>query len=155
MSPEGLLDSARRSVDPSDSPTHEDRNRAVSTTYYALFLTLCHTCADLLVGSTPEARASLEWTQAYRALDHAQAKSRCRRSEIDRFHTSIRKFAESFCEFQEHRHAADYSPRANYTQAQVDLFITRAASAISDFNAVPEDERRRFILYVTLRYRTD
>ena len=107
----------------------------------------------MLVGSTPEARDSLEWIQAYRALDHAQVKRQCLRSDISRFHPYIQEFARTFCEFQAFRHIADYSPIADFTPAQTDAIIKRAADVIAAFNAAPEDERRRFIIYVTLRYR--
>ena len=153
MSPELLLDSARRRVDPNENPTQEGRNRSVSDSYYALYHTLGNTSADLLVGSTPEARASLEWIQAYRALDHAQVKRQCLRSDISRFHPVIQDFAQTFCEFQEYRHIADYSPIADFTPAQTNDIIADAADVIAAFNAAPEDERRRFIIYVTLRYR--
>ena len=153
MSPELLLDSARQRVDPNVNPTQEARNRTVSDSYYALYHTLGNTSADLLVGSTPDARDSLEWIQAYRALDHAQVRRQCLRSDVSMFHLDIQKFAKTFCEYQALRHIADYSPIADFTPAQTDDIIRGASDAIAAFNAAPEDERRRFIIYVTMRYR--
>lgn len=153
MDPEQMIQSARRQANTGGNPTQEDLNRSVSTAYYALFHTLANSCADLLVGSTDADRASDEWAQAYRALDHGQARRQCSRGEVSRYSLDMQRFAETFCEFQEDRHNADYSPRADFDQAQVESIIDRAASAIAGFTAAPEDERRRFVVYLALRYR--
>ena len=153
MGPDRLLRSAQRQAEPDGNPTQEDLRRAVSTAYYALFHTLSNECADLLVGATTTDRASDEWTQAYRALDHRQLRSQCGRAEVARYHQGLQDFAVTFRRLQEYRHQADYSPRADFAQDQVSAIIDRAASAMAAFNAVPEDERRRFIVYLTLRRR--
>ena len=153
MEPYSLISSARRLANPSANPTQEDLRLAVHASYYATFHTLSYSCADFLVGSTPDARASDEWAYAFRALDHGQVKRQCSQREIDRYHLGVQDFAEKFCELQEHRHDADYSSRARYTLERANSIINRAESAISDFNAVPEDERRRFIVYLLVRRR--
>lgn len=153
MEPDQLIRAARRQVDPSVNPTQEELKRAVSTTYYALFHTLSNACADLLAGASHVERASDEWTQAYRALDHRQIRRQCSRAEISRYHLGIRYFDKTFCTSQEYRHDADYSPRANFSQARVDSIIDDAASAMVAFASAPEDERRRFIVYLALRRR--
>lgn len=153
MDPDQLLFVARLLADPSGNPTEERLRRSVSTAYYALFHTLSNACADLLVGETPADRTSDEWHQAYRTLDHGQVRRQCGRSEVSRYSIGIRQFAVAFREIQDYRHDADYSPRAAFVQDQVSAIINRAASAISDFVTAPEDERRRFIVYLALRRR--
>ena len=111
-----MISSAQRLANPSANPTQEDLRLAVHASYYATFHTLSYSCADFLVGSTPDARASDEWAYAFRALDHGQVKRQCSQREIDGYHLGIQDFAEKFCELQEHRHDADYSSRARYTQ---------------------------------------
>ena len=153
MEPDDLIHIARRSVDPSANSTQSELNRAVSHSYYATFHTVTNDCADLLVGSTPEARDRDEWEQAYRALDHAQVKRQCRHPDVLRYHTAIREFAKTLAELQDERHKADYSPRADFTRERVEVIVNRAASVIAAYRAVPEDERRYFMVYLALRHR--
>ena len=149
-----FLLAARILADPDSNPTDGSLRRAASSAYYALFHTVSNAFADLLVGDTPAARASDEWNQAYRALDHRQLRRQCARSsDVLRYHPDLRRFAQTFVDLQDLRHEADYSPHANFDQARVDLIIDVAASAMSDFASAPEDERRRFIVYVSLRQR--
>lgn len=153
MEPDDLIYAARLAVDPSANPTQAALNRSVSTAYYAMFHTLSNDCADLLVGATPEARERPEWTQVYRALDHAQVRRQCARSDVSRYHPGIRWFAKTLAESQELRHTADYSPDASFTRERAETIVNQAASAIEEYRAVPEDERRYFIVYLALRYR--
>ena len=155
MEPDQLIRAARRAADPSGNPTQEELKRAVSTAYYAMFHTLTNDCANLLVGDTPEARTRDEWTQAYRALDHAQARRLCNRDDVSGYHPGIQDFAEAFRVIQRRRHDADYSPDAEYTGAYVASLITRAENAISAYRAAPEDERRYFTVYLALRHRRE
>lgn len=148
-----FLLAARILANPDSNPTDGSLRRAASAAYYALFHTVTAAFADLLVGDTPDARACEEWNQAYRALDHRQLRRQCARPEVSRYHPSIVNFAETFIELQDRRHEADYSPRAEFDQDLVDLVIDTAESAVSDFASAPEDERRRFIVYVSLRQR--
>lgn len=72
---------------------------------------------------------------------------------VARYHQGLQDFAVTFRSLQEYRHQADYSPRADFAQDQVSAIIDRAASAMAAFNAAPQDERRRFIVYLALRRR--
>ena len=153
VDPDGLILSARILADPDVNPTPEGRRRAVSTAYYALFHLLSNACADLIVGDSPEDRASDEWAQAYRSLDHGQVWRQCRQQVVSRYHPGIRLFARTFHALQPERHEADYSARKSYDQAEANNIIDRAESAIAAFAAAPERERRRFIAYVALRQR--
>ena len=155
MEPDDLIYMSRRSVDPDANSTQSELNRTVSHAYYATFHTVTNDCADLLVGSTPEARDSDEWEQAYRALDHAQVKRQYRHADVDRYHSGIRQFADALVELQGLRHKADYSPRADFTREEVEVIVNRAASAIAAYRAVPEDERRYFMVYLALRHRRE
>ena len=155
MEPDDLIYAARRAVAPDANSIQAELNKAVSHAYYATFHTVTNDCADLLVGATPEDRRQKEWTQAYRALDHAQVKRLCRPSNVSRFHPGIRQFAETFIELQESRHTADYAPDANFARERVESFIDDAESAIAAYRSVPEDERRYFMVYLALRHRRE
>ena len=58
-------------------PRQSNLRRAMSTVYYAMFHCLAKCCADTIVGGRGATRSSAAWTQAYRALDHGQARNRC------------------------------------------------------------------------------
>ena len=153
MEPDQLIHAARHASDPSGNPTQAELNRSVSTPYYAMFHTLSNDCADLLVGDTPEARARDEWIQAYRGLDHTQVRRLCNQDDVEDYQPGIQDFAETFRVVQRRRHDADYSPDARYNGMHVASLITRAENAISAYRAVPEDERRYFIVHLALRHR--
>ena len=154
MEPDGFIQSARLLADGGGNPSQESLRRAISTAYYALFHALCYAFADLFVGDSPDARASDEWHQAYRSLDHGILARQCRHADVNRYSPGLRFFAKIFETLQANRHRADYSPRANYDQDGTLDFISDAESAIAAFRAAPEGERRRFVAYAALRRRS-
>jgi hypothetical protein len=88
-----FIDTARDLVAPrTGRPRETNLRRAVSTIYYALFHCLAACCADTLVGGPSSNRSKPAWRQAYRALQHRQANTRCRHSNIRWFPTVIRRF---------------------------------------------------------------
>ena len=154
MEPDGFIQSARLLADGGGNPSQESLRRAVSTAYYALFHALCYAFADLFVGDSPDARASDEWHQAYRSLDHGLLARQCRHSDVNRYSRGLRFFAKTFEKLQTDRHKADYSPRDNYNQDETRVIISDAETAIAAFHAAPEGERRRFVAYAALRRRS-
>ena len=154
MEPDGLIQSARLLADGGGNPSQESLRRAISGAYYALFHALCYAFADLVVGETPEDRASEEWYQAYRSLDHGHLARQCRHADVNRYSPSLRFFAATFDALQTSRHQADYSPRDNYNQDEALAIIDRAEAAIADFAAASEGERGRFVAYAALRRRS-
>ena len=80
MKPDDFVKTARSLVGQQGAgrPRETDLRRAVSTAYYGLFHCVASSGADLLVGGKQADRSERAWRQAYRALNHGQAKNRCR-----------------------------------------------------------------------------
>ncbi|MBC6437988.1 MAG: hypothetical protein GDA52_07600 [Rhodobacteraceae bacterium] len=99
MKPEHLIGTARRLVEHSGTkrPREADLRRAVSTAYYAMFHCLCESAANLLIGGGTASRSDAAWRQAYRALNHGQARKACEQKEvIHSFPAALRDFADEF-----------------------------------------------------------
>jgi uncharacterized protein (UPF0332 family) len=133
-------------------PKQANLRRAVSASYYAVFHSLCRSNANTLVG-TGALRPQRAWLQTYRAVDHGQAKSRCKDANAKGFPISIQAFAESFVTLQEHRHRADYSPDQHFTKQEVIEVIRLARSAVAAMTNAPTKDRRAFAVHVLLPYR--
>lgn len=133
-------------------PRQADLKRAVSSTYYALFHRLCLLNADSLIG-TGTARSDKAWIQVYRAIDHGQAKKRCRSAQDKNFPDAIKNFAAAFVSLQELRHRADYDPLHSFTKSEVLNFVDTARSAVSDIEKVNLRDRRAFAVWILLGQR--
>lgn len=153
MKPKDLLDQAsllaRRSA---KKPRQADLKRAVSATYYAVFHSLCRLNADSLIG-TGAARSDKAWIQVYRAIDHGQAKKRCKSAQDRNFPDAIKNFAAAFVILQELRHRADYDPLNNFTKSEVLNLVETARSAVSEVNKVGLRDRRAFAAWILLAQR--
>ena len=136
------------------APNRSCLRRAVSTTYYALFHCLAHSCADTLIGGSSTVRKTNAWILTYRALNHRPAKQRCRdENSLGQFPLDIRVFAETFARMQEQRHRADYAPDEVLQKSDVIRSIQEAKDAISDFEQVSSANRRAFAAYILFRGR--
>ena len=131
-------------------PLQEELKRAVSTAYYALFLHLCETTANLMVGTLqPEPARRVAWQRMYRVLQHGSTRNKCRnRNEVQQFPDGMQEFAEILIQAQDARHDADYDPLSRYTRQQVLDIIAEAYRVISVFDATPRQERLHFIAYL-------
>lgn len=131
-------------------PLQEELKRAVSTAYYALFLHLCESTANLMVGNLrPEPGRRAAWQRMYRALQHGATRNKCEnRREVRQFPVGIQVFASRLVRAQDDRHDADYDPLSKYTREDVLGIITEARDAIEAFNAAPRQERLHFIAYL-------
>ena len=118
-----------------------------------MFTTLAESCADTLVGQSPNARNAREWLLTYRALQHGYARQQCSRPEVNLYSPAIVLFAKTFATTQAMRHEADYNPVSQFTQRQVNDIVDQAEYAINQFMATDEDERRLFAAYVLMRNR--
>ena len=135
-------------------PRQTDLCRAVSTAYYAMFHALAQCCADLLAGSTPNARSNPAWRQTYRALEHGLARQQCSNQAVmRRFPPEIRRFGDVFVAMQRERHAADYDPGITFSRDRVRQFVDQVEDAIAEFNAADRGHRRAFSIYVLFRPR--
>lgn len=107
----------------------------------------------MLIGSTKSARSQPAWLQAYRAIDHGQAKNQCKNGTIKKFPKDVEDFAALFIEAQDARHRADYDPGSRFTRSEVLVLIKRVEEAISAFHKVPKSDRRAFAAFVVLKLR--
>jgi uncharacterized protein (UPF0332 family) len=133
-------------------PKQVNLRRAVSASYYAVFHALCWSNANILAG-TGAARPQRAWLQTYRAVDHGQAKSRCKETSTKDFPEPIQAFANSFVTLQEHRHRADYSPDQHFTKQEVLAIIGLARSAVAAIGLARSKDRRAFAIHLLLQYR--
>ena len=131
-------------------PLQEELKRAVSTAYYALFLHLCETTANLMVGTLrPDSGQREAWQRMYRLLQHGATLNKCRNlTEVEKFPAGIRDFANQLAIAQGDRHDADYDPLSKYSREQVLDIIAEAHRVISLFDAAPRQERLHFIAYL-------
>ena len=129
-------------------PRQTNLRRAISTTYYALFHCLAGCCADMLVGGEGANRSKPAWRQAYRALQHRQARDRCRHRNIRWFPDEVQDLANVFADMQTKRHGADYDPDAAFSKPDVVQGISEAEDTIRRFRRVPVKDRRAFAVYL-------
>ena len=154
MIPKDLLDQADHLLRLSPRrPKQANLRRAVSASYYAVFHALCWSNANILAG-TGAGRPERAWLQVYRAVDHGQAKSRCKDARSKGFPATIQAYAEAFVTLQEQRHRADYSPDRHFTKQESVEFAKLARSAVSAVGSAPIKDRRAFAIHILLSYRS-
>ena len=157
MKPADFIATARdlANANSTGRPRETNLRRAVSTTYYALFHGLAICCADMLVGGPGVNRSQPAWRQAYRALQHRDAKRRCESRAISRFPNELQDFAIQFVAMQKERHRADYDPDGAFSKDEVLQNITEAERRLSRFSKVPAKDRRAFAVYVLFPMRNN
>ena len=156
MDPDDLLRIAADLVDANaGEPRPTDLRRAVSSAYYALFHCLARNCADAADGGSQAPRNAAAWRQAYRALEHGEARKRCSRVDVMRaYPVAIRNFAGHFLAMQADRHAAEDDPHASFDRYEVVDALDRARRAIDGFLAAPPEDRRAFAVYLLTKVRS-
>lgn len=129
--------------------------RAVSAAYYAVFHELCETVATSFVGGPGADRSTRAWKQAYRAVDHYEAKRRCNQVSAGNgaFPAGIKDFAREFSMLQDQRHSADYDPMHRIDIGAAEAEIIRAEKAIRDFRSCPAKDRGAFAVWIVFRMR--
>ncbi len=152
MHPLDLIETARRLADTGERrPYQSDLRRAVSTIYYALFHALCLNCADMLIGTTSARRSEYAWRQAYRSIQHSQARRRLNDAKkIQSFPEEIQDFGDFFATAQDKRHDADYDPYYRVAKSDVLIDAAEAKSLIDRFMDVPPKDKRALAAWVTL-----
>lgn len=154
MLPRDLLKTATDLIDSANGkPRQANLLRATSTSYYALFHTLARCCADVLIGGANSERSKHAWKQAYRALEHTNAKRCCQNVDISKFPQEIQDFAAMFVTMQEKRHRADYDPDEKIYKSTVLIDLQSVEKVITDFTKVSLKDRRAFAAFVILRRR--
>jgi hypothetical protein len=99
-------------------------------------------------------RSNKAWQQAYRALEHRNAKNRCADDKIiPKFPQAIQDFANAFVTMQIKRHLADYDPFVTLYKSEVRQDLAEAKDVISRFVRVSARNRRAFAAHVLLAKR--
>ena len=138
----------------STRPRQSNLRRAVSTAYYAMFHCLASCCANSFIGGPNADRSEPAWRQVYRALEHGNAKDKCKnKGFMSKFPQKIEDFANAFVALQEKRNLADYDPFAKFNKLEVQREITQARAMIEGFQAAGAKHRRAFSAYVLFRTR--
>ena len=131
-----------------------DLKRAQSTAYYALFHALCRNCADTWVGTINSNRSNRAWQQAYRAINHGPARSKCGNKEVmNEFPESIREFAATFVDMQIERTLADYDPATRLRRYEVLNNIRKVELALERFRDSDTRDKTAFTVWVTIQKR--
>jgi hypothetical protein len=151
-----LLNTASDLLDASRGrPRQATLKRAASTIYYALFHCLARWGADLIIGSTQQARRQEAWRQVYRSLEHTAAYRACTNADtMETFTPAVRTFAITFADMQTKRHKADYDPTTRFRKSAVLEDLRVAQLAITEFDGAGVRDRRAFIAAVLLRSRS-
>ena len=161
MKPDDFIKTARSLVSQQGAgrPRETDLRRAVSTAYYALFHCVASSGADLLVGGKQADRSERAWRQAYRALNHGQAKNRCREITGNKrqmgFPAGLEEVALEFVNLQRARHRADYDPTEPFIKSDVLQTIRVAERAMAKFTNAERRDRTAFVVFMLLGKRSD
>ena len=99
-------------------------------------------------------RPDKAWTQAYRALQHGEARTACKEVRNLNFPATLINCAETFITLQEERHDADYNPDHRILRAQALDLINMAEKAIIDLKATARRDRRAFAVQLLFRKRS-
>ncbi|MDX2155656.1 MAG: hypothetical protein SFW09_04015 [Hyphomicrobiaceae bacterium] len=134
-------------------PCQSELRRAVSTAYYALFLSLAKDSADLLVGAGRD-RPEKAWSQVHRSLQHGDAKSACHQARNLGFPHEIKICCAIFIELQEMRHRADYDPDYRLSRAVALQAVDMAERAIRSLRAAPRLDRKAFAVLLLFKRRS-
>ena len=99
-----------------------------------------------------------QYNLVYRGIDHGRLRDMCntvRHRTLpknyaacvpDGFSTHIQTFAGHTVDLQEKRHSADYDPAIRVLKSDATLAISRAWEALGQWDHVPGEERRIFVL---------
>jgi hypothetical protein len=126
--------------------------RSVSTAYYGMFHRLNYEVAAI-VRLEQSGRFLRAWHQAFRHLDHGQARRRCQDvwQKGHEFPAAIRDFSRLFCQMQDHRHSADYDPAVSFTEREAVALVVDVGAALKAFDEVAIEHRRVFATFLALR----
>jgi len=135
-------------------PRQADLRRAVSSAYYAVFHALAKNVADTMIGAAKGNRSEQAWAQAYRGLQHGDARVACEAVRNLVFAQGIKDCAEAFVQLQTARHAADYDPLYRLTRGDALEAVRRAKDAIGALRSARSMDRRAFAVQVLVRKRS-
>jgi len=140
------------------SPSQVDLRRAISNAYYGVFHAALAAAADEFVGSTR--RAAVEYSLAYRRVDHRPFKNLCdslKKSPLPPtskyrdyeptggFGADLTAFSAGVVELHERRELADYDPMALFGLSDAQLALQTARNTVTHFRRSPANCRRTFL----------
>ena len=134
-------------------PRQADLRRAVSTAYYALFHAMAKNVADTMAGAVKANRSEQPWAQAYRGLQHGDARAACEAIRNQNVAQGIKKSADAFVVLRSARYAADYDPLHRLTRAEAVLAVQSAKDAIGKLRSASSKDRRAFAVLLRVRKR--
>jgi hypothetical protein len=147
-------------------PKQASLRRAVSSAYYSLFHYVTRQACELLLGTHPE-RIGFRRALA-RAFEHGGMKEACNAFTggpwpVGLMRTlpapatlppELRRFARTFVEIQEKRHAADYDLSTQFDRADVLALVSQVRRAMNDFDAVSDAAWKQFFTVSLLTWKT-
>ena len=145
-----MISTARKLL--AGEPSDTDLRRAVSTAYYALFHLLCASFSAIVL-HPPQVAFVRASRQAYRYIEHGQAKRSCEEvgAKERNFPPGIVAFANTFVELQRYRIEADYQPTVAFDLEFARSLIDDAEKAIAAHDGETAEARRAFAVFVGLR----
>lgn len=132
------------------SCTEADLRRATSDLYYALFHSVCEAVVEPL-GGDPDNPAFRETYRAiYRQADHQVLEKRCKEVLPGTFSLPARHFAQRLLAMKSKRAVADYDPLEAFSISDVQGDATACEAVFAGYWAMPQTERSRLALFLTL-----
>ena len=141
-------------------PRQASLRRGVSTAYYAVFQSLCVTCADTLVG---KGKPWDVFTPVFRSLEHGRV-ARTRLQSSVATTSELKRFGLAFKELQAAREWADYNPEPRpsfeegrksspFTREETLTLIGLAEEAVAILDGLNEYARLRLATRLVARMR--
>lgn len=146
---DGHLAVARR-LATTKRPTQSEIRRSISSSYYAVFHALARTCANSLVGKSPQRRPNKAWVEVYRGLNHGVCQKACEQASKVNFPESIKAFADAFQQLQELRHKADYDPATQFGKVDAETLYEVARLSITCLRSANIIDKRAFAAWVLI-----
>jgi hypothetical protein len=108
--------------------------------------------ADMFVGVGSN-RPDKAWSQAFRSLQHGDAKNACDSVQKLGFASTIQQCATAFVDLQLKRHDADYNPDIRFRRVEALNAIAIAEDAIRSLKSSSKKDRRAFAVLLLLKKR--
>ena len=140
----GMLNIARRFLNPEALPNEAELSLGVDRSYFAVYHALCHNNARALAGNPRERRPD-DWSRVYMGMNESTIAARLRHCR-PQASGEVKEFGAAFAILQEHRDRAMERPRSTFHPSEVARLIQRAESAITALGSISQDERRSLAL---------
>ena len=154
----GLIEVARHLADTHDSRRIIEQvafRRAISSSYYALFHTLCQICCEGLgLWTAPTAESE----PIYRHLEHNKAKEVLASTKAQALHDDVLRICAALIDLRRSREDADYSQPGRFgteekllNREETRTKIALAEEAVRLLDGLPPKVRRTLAVMLTVR----